>query len=145
MGTDFGNRPTDTKAAVANRIEEFGESLEKKWVETRMILADEKANRINATIPNRYYNWNFQAYLKPGLWFRLSDFEVLRPQEKKTRYCCFPVVIKCIADTTMWPISVVCPYSFYDFVYPETVEFAQEDEKEFVTGKGFSSLIFTVS
>ncbi|EFH50927.1 predicted protein [Arabidopsis lyrata subsp. lyrata] len=82
-------------------------------VETRMILADEKANRIDATIPNRYYNWNFQAYLKPGLWFRLSDFEVLRPQEKKTRYYCFPVVI-----------------NFYDFVYPETVEFAQEDEKD---------------
>ncbi|KAG7564175.1 P-loop containing nucleoside triphosphate hydrolase [Arabidopsis suecica] len=102
-------------------------------VETRMILADEKANRIDATIPNRYYNWNFQAVLTPGYWFHMSDFEVLRPQEKKTKYCCFPYHIKCIADTTMWPISVECPYNFFDFVFPETVEFAMEEEKEFVT------------
>ncbi|EFH51818.1 predicted protein [Arabidopsis lyrata subsp. lyrata] len=102
--------------------------------EIKMILADEKGNRIDATIPNRHYHWNFLAVLKPGLWYRMSDFEVVRPDEKKTKYSCFPVEIKCIADTTMWPITVKCPYSFFDFVFPQTVEFAQEEEKEFVTG-----------
>ncbi|KAG7532765.1 Nucleic acid-binding OB-fold [Arabidopsis thaliana x Arabidopsis arenosa] len=114
-------------------------------IETRLILADEKGNRIDATIPNRYYNWNFQAVLKQGCWFRMSDFEVLRPQEKKTKYCCFPYHIKCIADTTMWPISVECPYNFFDFVFPETVEFAMEEEKEFVTDAiGVVSAVTTI-
>ncbi|KAG7552894.1 Nucleic acid-binding OB-fold [Arabidopsis thaliana x Arabidopsis arenosa] len=106
---------------------------------------DIKGNRIDATIPNRYYNWNFKAVLKRGCWFRMSDFEVLRPQEKKTKYCCFPYHIKCIADTTMWPISVECPYSFFDFVFPETVEFAMEEEKEFVTDAiGVVSAVTTI-
>ncbi|EFH44721.1 predicted protein [Arabidopsis lyrata subsp. lyrata] len=96
-------------------------------------LKGSDGNKIDATIPNRHYHWNFLAVLKPGLWYRMSDFEVVRPDEKKTKYSCFPVEIKCNADTTMWPITLECPYSFFDFVFPQTVEFAQEEDKEFVT------------
>ncbi|KAG7532498.1 Nucleic acid-binding OB-fold [Arabidopsis thaliana x Arabidopsis arenosa] len=99
---------------------------------TKMILADEKANMIDAFIPPGNYLYNFQNGLKEGQWYYMADFHVV-PSVNPVKYAWNRFALECIWPTTMWPVSPRSNSNFFNFIHSDEVEYAGAQDKEHVT------------
>ncbi|EFH64589.1 predicted protein [Arabidopsis lyrata subsp. lyrata] len=99
---------------------------------TSMILVDEKANKIDAIIPNGLYRHNFKKNLKEGEWYFMSDFNVV-PQNPISRYSWHPFMIQCKWETKMVHITPRSINNYMDFIDYDEIKYAGTQEKEYVT------------
>ncbi|KAG7594947.1 P-loop containing nucleoside triphosphate hydrolase [Arabidopsis thaliana x Arabidopsis arenosa] len=100
---------------------------------TTMILADEKGNFCDAIIPRANYMWNFRPALKEGLWYYMSDFQPVLPCKYQARFATMPLQIRCIRETTIWPVRSRGFSNFFDFVTPDVLRNPHPDDGTYVT------------
>ncbi|KAG7572528.1 Nucleic acid-binding OB-fold [Arabidopsis suecica] len=91
-----------------------------------------EGNFMDATIPQGYYLWNFQPGLKQDVWYYMSDFQVIIPPNQ-VRYSTLPLQVRFMRQTTMWPVRSKSWSNFWNFVWPDTVRNAHEDDKNSVS------------
>ncbi|KAG7583611.1 Nucleic acid-binding OB-fold [Arabidopsis suecica] len=109
------------------------------------IVSGDQGNFCDATIPIGYYMWNFQPGLKEGLWYYMSDFQPAVPSEYQVRFGTMPLQIKCIKQTTMWPVRSRSFSNFFDFVTPDAVRNPHPDDLTYVTdAMGVISAVSTI-
>ncbi|KAG7599001.1 Nucleic acid-binding OB-fold [Arabidopsis suecica] len=90
-----------------------------------------EGNCMDATIPQGYYLWNFQPRLKQDVWYYMTDFQVIIPPNQ-VRYSTMPLQVRFMRETTMWPVRSKSWNNYWNFVWPDTVRNAHEDDKNSV-------------
>ncbi|CAE6199660.1 unnamed protein product [Arabidopsis arenosa] len=99
---------------------------------TIMILADERANMIDAYVPPGNYLYNFRSGLKEGQWYYMADFHVV-PSTRPVKYSFNRFALECIWPTTMWPVGPRSNGNFFNFIHSDEVEYAGSEDKDHVS------------